>query len=286
MNTLFTISTSSHLFKSFALRDSLAIFGYSLKILLVDGNAEDKTDADVLLLQEIQSELVDKIKQKYKSHPDKLRWALKPAVANYLLENGSEKVIYIDNDIYFFQSPEFLFEKLEQSDFLLTPHFYPSDSTKNQNWLEANFRVGLYNAGFFGATKNAILILEWWANCCLYEMKKAFWRGLYDDQKYLDLVPVIFDKVEVMKHSGCNLAGWNDEHFQVNSQEVIFIHFAELTMEKFSQSNHSLSANYQTYIQSLKHYNPHFQWRKRRFSKLYFQTAWYYLKWKIDRSIF
>lgn len=258
----------------------------------MDGNAEDKTDADVLLLQEIQSELVDKIKQKYKSHPDKLRWALKPAVANYLLENGSEKVIYIDNDIYFFQSPEFLFEKLEQSDFLLTPHFYPSDSTKNQNWLEANFRVGLYNAGFFGANQNAIPILEWWANCCLYAVKKSYWRGLYDDQKYLDLVPIKFENIEIIKNRGCNFAGWNcgqvelktlENQLYANNDKLTFIHFAQLSMERFSQANSAVYPLYLNYLTTLKKHKPNFNPTPKKITKLAIRNYLYYLRWLLVR---
>lgn len=295
MKTIFTISTSSHLFKSFALRDFLAIFGYSLKILLVDGNAEDITDADVLLLQEIQSELVDKIKQKYKSQPDKLRWALKPAVAIYLLENGFEKVIYIDNDIYFFQSPEFLFEKLEQSDFLLTPHFYPSDSTKNQNWLEANFRVGLYNAGFIGVSQKGIPILDWWANCCLYNVKKAYWRGLFDDQKYLDLVPVLFDEVEILKHKGCNLAGWNYQNYQlsrdeehqllVNGDPLVFIHFAALSLQEFSSKESPLNPEFEIYLSALKKLNPAFDGHVSKFESRNLRSFLYFLRWRLMRLL-
>lgn len=291
MNTLFTISTSSHLFKSFALRDSLALFGYDLLILLVDG-VSDKQEGNIISLQNIQAKepLFEAVNRRYKKGSDAFRWALKPVMAKYLLENGYEQVIYVDNDIYFFNSPEFLFEKLNQSDFLLTPHFYPLDTQKNQNWLEANFRVGLYNAGFFGANKNAIPILDWWAKCCLYEVRKSYWRGLYDDQKYLDLVPVIFDNVEVLKDRTCNFAGWNcdevtfeqkENKHLINGNLLVFVHFAQLTMERFSDESSPYIILYKEYIEAVQKYQPNFLFKGKKISRLALRNYWYYLRWKI-----
>jgi len=209
------------------------------------------------------------------------------------LENRYDQVIYVDNDIYFFNSPDFLFEKLNHSNFLLTPHFYKADPTTEQDWLEANFRVGLYNAGFFGVNKNGIEILDWWIQCCTYTIKKSYWRGLYDDQKYLDLVPIRFEGVEIVKHKGCNLAGWNDQNYQiisstagelsVNNDPIIFIHFAALTMERFGEVAHPLHQLYKQYVEHLCQFNPKFTWKRDRKSKLYFSNIWYYLKWKIVR---
>src|SRR5690606_13445248 len=104
-------------------------------------------------------------KYKHRFNSDQFRWFLKPVYAKFLLENRYDQLIYVDNDIYFFNSPDFLFEKLNHSNFLLTPHFYKADPTTEQDWLEANFRVGLYNAGFFGVNKNGIEILDWWIQC-------------------------------------------------------------------------------------------------------------------------
>lgn len=288
---LCTITTQSHLFISFALLESVSELHQTDLFCLITDTSETLEHSKIHFHRLKDLESTAKVIKKYKG--DKLRWSLKPIYLKYLLEQGYERVIYVDNDVFFYKSPQFLFDQLNASNFLLTPHFYKADARKDQNWLEANFRVGLFNAGFIGANKNAIPILDWWANCCLYNVKKAFWRGLFDDQKYLDLVPVLFDKVEIVKHRGCNFAGWNsrtselkrnnDNELIVQNDQLIFIHFATLSMLEFSKKEHLANPEYEVYVKTLKKYNPTFEntisKREKRNVKAYF----YYLRWNIAR---
>ncbi len=288
-----TISTRSHIFKVQALYQSLLPFYEgSFFCLLID--AEKQTADNQFTthdLNDLISEESQALKMKYKG--DKLRWALKSNYLKLLINNGFDRVLYVDNDIYFYDSPQFLFEKLKEKSFLLTPHFYPSNPKKDQNWLEANFRVGLFNAGFIGVSKSGIEILDWWTNCCLYNVKKSFWRGLFDDQKYLDLVPVKFDNVEIVKHRGCNLAGWNsdesvvlkaeNEHFLIQNERLIFIHFTPLSIEKFSKTGSILFPLCQKYLTSLKLNKVDFQFESSKWTLNSLTSYFYYLRWKFVR---
>lgn len=288
---LCTISTQSHLFKSYTLLESVEKYCQTDLFCLVTDSTEIKHSRfQCHSLNDLKSDKATKIKKKYRN--DRLRWSLKPVYVKHLLDQGYDQVIYVDNDIFFYSSPDFLFEKLKTSDFLLTPHFYKANPRKEQNWLEANYRVGLYNAGFFGATKNAIPILDWWADCCIYNVKKAYWRGLYDDQKYLDLVPVIFENVEIVKNRGCNLAGWNaddiDLHYEndkliINGEELVFIHFAQLSIEQFSKLNSKLYPVFKHYLEELQNHKSEFQFSNKKYSQLSFSTYFYYLRWKLSR---
>lgn len=287
-----TISTKSHIFKSLALLESVKQFSKTNLFCLVTDSPEKIVHSEIQFngLNDLSSDAALKIQQKYKG--DKLRWALKPVYVKYLLEQGYDQVIYVDNDIFFYSSPDFLFEKLKTSDFLLTPHFYKANPKKDQNWLEANFRVGLYNAGFFGATKNAIPILNWWTECCLYNVKKSYWRGLYDDQKYLDLIPVLFENIEIIKHRGCNFAGWNsdkvmvqneNEQLLINDDPLTFIHFAQLSVERFSKPDSDLYLAYKLYLEALQQQKNEFQFVNKKYTQLSFSTYFYYLRWKLSR---
>ena len=287
-----TISTQSHLFKSRTTLNSVKTFlDVDLFCLLTDTSDHgEKNEVAFTNLSDLTSEAAKGIIKKYNG--DKLRWALKPIYTLFLLEKGYDAVIYVDNDIYFHSSPNFLFEKLKTSSFLLTPHFYKSNHKKDQNWLEANYRVGLYNAGFFGVNKSAIPILDWWAGCCLYNVKKAYWRGLYDDQKYLDLVPVIFDRVEIVKHRGCNFAGWNSDEvvieernnqLHIKGDHLVFIHYAQLSMERFSNIQSPVYNYYIDYLETLKKYNPNFEFQVKKRNLLAISTYFYYLRWKLNR---
>lgn len=264
-----------------------------LYCLITDSESvQDQSQIQFNDLSILQSDLACKIKKKYQG--DKLRWSLKPVYINHLLSQGYDRVIYVDNDIYFFGSIDFLIEKLEKSRLLLTPHFYFSNPTRKQNWLEANYRVGLYNAGFIAANKSASEILDWWTQCCLYSMKKSYWRGLYDDQKYLDLVPVIFNDIEVIKHRGCNFAGWNcdevdlnyeDGKLKIEKDELIFIHFAPLSIERFSVKSSVVHPLYLDYLNDLKTNNPTFEFKAKKNSILSISNYFYYIRWKLVRRI-
>jgi hypothetical protein len=297
LNHFCTISTQSHLFKTLALADSLKKFNVHLHVLLVDAKEEPCNTINVsyYTLQFIKSEVGLKLIGKYRKHTDKLRWALKSVFMMHLLDL-TNKVIYVDNDTYFFNNPSFLFDLPDKYSILLTPHFYDSNPNKNQNWLEANFKVGLYNAGFIGVNKNAINALQWWSECCLYNIKKSYWRGLFDDQKYLDLVPILFDDVMVLKHKGCNLAGWNYLFYKLNRKEnnivviehkypLVFIHFAETSMIHFAKSDDFFKPEYLTYIAHLRKYNPAFI-NKRSCLKTYIVSVYInFVKWKISRLL-
>lgn len=201
---------------------------------------------------------------------DALRWSLKPVLIRHLLsETDSEAVIYLDNDCYvvgYFGQVEIDFEAGAVA--LLSPHYYPADPTKDQNWLEANFRVGLYNAGFIAAKSGAESFLDWWAGCCQYRMEKNSFRGLFDDQKYLDLAPVLFPAVRVIRHKGFNLAGWNLDMVKRRKENgvclledgssPVFIHFNYYTCRMFNEGkDEALEAFWKEYTQNIIKYNSH-----------------------------
>lgn len=265
-----TITTADHLYKTLALYDSLRRVQPDtfLHVLCIDELKEKLPDGNIALygineLAELSSAAT--IISKYSSSKDKLRWSLKPVFLHYLLEMKADKFIYLDNDIYFFGDPAFLFELLSEHDFLLTPHHYPRDPSRDQNWLEANFRVGLYNAGFVGASKNAIRDLDWWAACCAYRCEKNPLRGMFDDQKYLDLIPVMNEHAHIVRHKGCNVAEWNkavisrtEQKGQVYLDEtypLIFVHFNGTTVRAIEQGEEPLLKEpLRIYFENLKKY--------------------------------
>ena len=264
-----TISTKDHLFKTQALFQSLKKnTDAKLFCLITDAEVRSINNVEFTAIgtDRLQGELADNIKAKY--YGDQLRWACKPLMLLWLLEQGYEKVIYLDNDIFFFSPADFLFDLLDQNSVVLTPHFYLSDPAKEQFWLEANFRIGLYNAGFIGVNTSGKDALKWWASCCAYNIKKSAWRGLFDDQKYLDMFPILFDHVHILKHLGCNVAFWNigQRNGNLNSngelvfegeQPLVFIHFTKGTLRFIQRGFDPLLLPYlEDYEKTLKKFSP------------------------------
>ncbi len=268
-----TISTHDHAYKVFALCESLRVVNprFTLHALFIDKLPDSRPQAQLSLyaLDTVnEAGLGNDIIEKYKSKSDKLRWSLKPVfLKKILLSQTLDAVIYLDNDLCFFDDYSFLFELLKDHTFLLTPHHYEHSPYHQQNMLEANFRVGLYNAGFVGASKLSIETLDWWASCCLYRCEKNAFRGTFDDQKYLDLIPVVDAKAHIVRHQGCNVAEWNeavllrtirDEKVFINAiYPVIFVHFNHTTIRAIMQGREALLKPYfERYIQLLKKYQP------------------------------
>lgn len=287
-----TITTIDFLYKTKALHASLqkCCTDFSFHVLVTDSNHLPQSENGIhyYTLAALKDAIASNIISKYEHHADKLRWSLKPVFLLHLLQNF-DKVIYTDNDIAFFNNPDFLFEALDQNPILLTPHHYQHSPHKNQNWLEATYTIGLYNAGFVVANTDAKKTLEWWAACCLYRCEKSRWRGLFDDQKYLDLVPVIEPKTKVLTHKGCNLAGWNidtcertlsnNEVLIDGKYQVVFIHFNEYTIRMIAEDKDPLLKNHwQEYLSSLQSFKTGLQqsdlYRPQSFSEKLRLAAW------------
>ncbi|MCF8465139.1 MAG: hypothetical protein K9G41_09870 [Flavobacteriales bacterium] len=271
MKTAFcTISTNDHLFKVDALFDSLKKVGCSAEMICLATQSGTDNIQNGVLLRPGSIELGENehvLRRKHNSTSDELRWSLKPVFISALL-NQFDKVVYLDNDIYFFDSPTFIWDELENSDVLLTPHNYPRNPKNNQNWLEANFKVGLFNAGFVGVNKNAKSIMDWWADCCVYRCEKSWFRGLFDDQKYLDLVPIIHSNTKILEHKGCNVAGWNIDVCQrtissngditINDTwPIVFVHFNGFSVRAIiNGEDSSLKPHLHLYVLGLQKFNP------------------------------
>jgi hypothetical protein len=251
----------------FALRDSISLQTneFVLHVLVIDETPpQESANIKFYELKHLSSNQASRAISRYGKKADALRWTMKPLFMRHLL-HGHESVIYVDNDVAFYSSPEFLFKELNNHSILLTPHDYEHSPYENQNWLEANFKIGLYNAGFIGASIDAKAALEWWAECCIYRCEKSYWRGLYDDQKYLDLMPILDRNTKVLDHKGCNVAGWNRNTSCrtttngitniLDLYEIVFIHFNYYTIRMIIEGkDEALKPHWQQYFELLKKY--------------------------------
>lgn len=266
-----TISTSDFYYKVYALCDSLREQNpnFVMHVLILDKDFPYCPFPQVkryYLKDILTTPTASDIVKKYARYKDKLRWSLKPVFLKFLLNREDiDSAVYLDNDICFFSDYKFLFDYLENHSFLLTPHNYERVPTHNQNMLEANFRVGLYNAGFVGVNKNAVSTLQWWAECCLYRCEKNPFRGTFDDQKYLDLVPIMNEDAMIVRHQGCNVAEWNryvcyrtEQNGEVlinGKYPVVFVHFNFTTLRCIIDKNDpGLEQYFERYLMLLTKY--------------------------------
>jgi hypothetical protein len=173
---------------------------------------------------------------------------------SYLLENGFAKVLYVDADIFFFQAYDFLFEALDSASVILTPHWNNADPLVNELSFVSLFTCGIFNAGFVGAGRGGLPALQWWSRACHYKMGMLPLQGIYDDQRYLDVLPVKFENVQIIRHRGCNVATWNQrecKRIPVNGKvlingtyPVIFIHMNRMLVTEILKGHDELLRPY------------------------------------------
>lgn len=168
--------------------------------------------------------------------------AVKAAAMLRLMDMGFEAIIYLDPDIAVFHPLDNILSALDQASIVLTPH----QTRPNRNFRVmqdnelASLQFGAYNLGSIAVRNDEIglCFAEWWAA----QLQRACYDdaalGLFTDQKYIDLVPGLFDGVIIMRDPGCNVASWNlstrrvtigfDGGIRVNDAPLRFMHFTKI----------------------------------------------------------
>lgn len=252
-----TIITPNHLDKAYAMLASMSRFQKChLHILMVNVDHENikppnndnvtfyKPDdifngsiGRINRLSFLKYKIVQKDRPAIIAQHDYLRWSLKAGFVHHLLQQY-EIVTYCDCDLHFYNDFKEIIDFASDKSLTISPHWRTIHSNAADD-IQYNFRHGLYNGGFFIGTRQGLNILEWWAERCCIECS-ATSETTYVDQKYLDLVPLYFDNVGIIKHKGCNVAAWNaaylprtinDNEVLVDGYKIIFIHYSPITIK-------------------------------------------------------
>ncbi len=192
-----------------------------------------------------------------------LSTAIKPFVLQQLLERPDcAGVFYFDPDMVLFSRLDDLFGLLASSDILLTPH-----QTQPETGLAkiidneiCSLKHGTYNLGFIGVapTTNGINFAKWWSDRIYHFCRDDIPNGLFTDQRWIDLVPAMFDMVRIVRSSRFNVAPWNlttrsfsggfEDGFFVDAEPLGFYHFTgfdsgahKIMVGKYSPGNRSLN---------------------------------------------
>ena len=166
-----------------------------------------------------------------------LNTAIKPWVIETLFDRGYERVIYFDPDIKVYGPVAPILARLDRADIVLTPHLTDRlDDGKHPSEL-AILQSGSYNLGFIALRRSdeTRRFVAWWQSKLLRDCVVDIPRGLFTDQKWIDLVPGMYGGVAIERDPGWNVAYWNLNHrhvvqrdgtFSVNGQPLLFFHFS------------------------------------------------------------
>jgi hypothetical protein len=265
MNAAFTIVTIDYLAHAKTLGDSLVAHNPDIKFnICLIGDKKEVPDpaflSKYLMIDTASLNIMDFAGMRERYNDFELSCALKPFFAEYLfVEQKAQTLIYFDSDILIFNSLQLIEEKLRSYDIILTPHCTDVIDRKDKHSLDLMLlNYGLYNAGFFALsnTAEATNFIKWWKDKMLTECTTDLSAGKYVDQIWLNLVPVYFEKVHILKDKGYNMAVWNmyersiykeNEIIMVNDQSpLVFFHFSGYDLEEpeVLSKNH----NYFTFV--------------------------------------
>ncbi len=235
MPVIFTVCTTAQLLYARALQASVPA-GFEFRIGLIDGPGIDN---EVVGIAELKVKQWPKIGADYDEVA--LAAVYKPFFAHYFLkETNAQQIIYFDPTVLVFGNLQPILDKLQTADILLTPRltrmFGKSDYGDEKFYLN----TGLIDAGFWALnrTKNTDKFLDWWQKRLITSAHLDLCHAQNHDQLWLMYAPIFFDKVQIIKNLGWNVALHNlnertltvrKDKWTVNQgEELLFFNFREL----------------------------------------------------------
>ncbi|MHB9057056.1 MAG: glycosyltransferase family protein [Paludibacteraceae bacterium] len=197
----------------------------------------------VVLAKDIGIESFNEMSFKYDIM--ELNTAVKPFFMKWLLQKGYKKVVYFDPDIMLFNSMDIIFKCLENYSIVITPHI-TSPIPFSDKFIPGErdyLSVGTYNLGFIAISESdeSHDFLNWWAERCQYECFSEVETGYFVDQKWINLVPGLFNSVKILRDPGCNMAYWNlherylDNGVVNKKYPLVFFHFSGIDPIRIGQ---------------------------------------------------
>ena len=253
MNSVLTIVTRNYLHFALNLLDSISQTESvdQLCLFVADEITFDLPEigAAVEVIPCSELEIPNWERMSFQYTPFELVCALKPYAMKYVLDHHAEKAVYLDADIHVYQSLSPIFNTLNQTPLLLTPHWVSNaDASSDCDELKTILRSGIFNAGFLAVRKSdtASHFLDWWSSVCRNDCYVDVEDGVFVDQAWLDLVPSMFPDAQIERGTEYNVGHWNvgERNLQQgpdgwtvghDSQPLSFFHFSGVDLGNPSQ---------------------------------------------------
>ena len=155
-------------------------------------------------------------------------------LVNYLLNSNPEieSLVYLDADLYFYESPEFLIDEARNSSVQIIEHRFSPHLASLETF-------GRFNVGWIGFknSEEGLSVVADYRKKCLEWCFDRLEDDRFGDQKYLEKWPKDFPNCCVSQILGANVAWWNmgkwipkkfDKRIFVSENLLIFYHFQEI----------------------------------------------------------
>ncbi len=158
-------------------------------------------------------------------------FTLSPFLPHFLFSHtASDRVTYIDGDLYFYASPRPILDQLQNASIAITPHRFSFD-------FHAHHVYGRFNVAWvtYRRCAEGLECLNGYKADCTAWCYDRVEDERFGDQKYLDTWPVRYQSLKIIEHKGFNLANWNIHNYiirfkngvvMIDDDPLIFFHFA------------------------------------------------------------
>lgn len=240
-NVIFTICAKNYLAQAYALGKSLEYNEPNTDFFIIVSDLVEEIDLNNSfnhLSPTILTNLdIEDLSFKY--NVIEFSTAIKPFFISYFFNKNYDKVVYLDPDMYIYKSLNYIYNKLDQYDFIITPHIRKPYIEFNGSTSEEEILfVGIYNLGFFAIrnTPNGIKFIKWWEEKLKNQCYADKFDALHVDQKWLDFLPSFFpENVLIEKSPTINMASWSihevnfkevNENYYIDEEPLLIYHFS------------------------------------------------------------
>ncbi|WHH59686.1 hypothetical protein [Petroclostridium sp. X23] len=191
--------------------------------------------------------------------------ACKAQLLLYLLERYKDHnyFVFLDADTKVFGPFNELLDYLERKDIMLSPHFVHLNKDRPLSHLHVIHLSGIFNTGLFAIKRGneSYKFLHWWADILLKFCYTDKEKGLFNEQKWLDLAPGQFEFC-IQNDPGYNVGLWNfherlftlndNQEYMVNEKPLRLFHFSGIYNSLFDKKMKKTDHNQMQLIDNLK----------------------------------
>lgn len=164
----------------------------------------------VLHLRDLDIPHLERFRFHYTQQP--LSYASTPYLLAYLLKRGFSRVVFLKQESLVLGDLSSLFDRLEKASIVLTPHLVAPLAGADRIPRELNILLsGIFNVGLLGVadTDATRQFLAWWQDRVHTHCRHAVADGMHYEQRWLDLVPALFEDVDIVRDPAYNVGHWN-----------------------------------------------------------------------------
>jgi hypothetical protein len=162
--------------------------------------------------------------------------SLRPALLRHLLGAGASAAILMDADGCVYGDLRAIAERAADVGTLFTAHLlapHPPPDASDESLELVQIGYGVLNGGFLAVGSRSATFLDWLNERLRRHCVNAPERGLYLDQRWLDLAIGMFPH-EILRQSGCNVMClnlqqrdvlWRADRPSLSDQPLLYFHF-------------------------------------------------------------